>query len=112
MLPFELAQADSLSQAISLLDSEDARPLSGGTALMLMMKAGVLRPKRLVSLRKLGLDAIEPNGTLSNVRVRNVATVGGALAHADPHMDLPPLLCALGARVTIEGRKGRRTVPV
>jgi carbon-monoxide dehydrogenase medium subunit len=49
---------------------------------------------------------------LSNVRVRNVATVGGALAHADPHMDLPPLFCALGARVTIEGKEGRRTAPV
>ena len=34
---------------------------------------------------------------LSNVRVRNVATVGGALAHGDPHMDLPPVLIALGA---------------
>src|SRR5688572_22739492 len=116
MLPFELVEPDSLSRAISLLASEGARPLSGGTALMLMMKAGVLRPSRLVSLRGLGLDRIEANGdlrlgamtslralekseavkkgwpviartlrTLSNVRVRNVATVGGALAHADPH---------------------------
>ncbi len=41
--------------------------------------------------------------TLSNVRVRNVATVGGNLAHADPHMDLPPVLIALGAQ-----RRGRR----
>jgi carbon-monoxide dehydrogenase medium subunit len=110
---------------------------------MLMMKAGVLRPKRLVSLRNLGLDRIEANGslrigamatlrslekfpavregwpvitrtlrTLSNVRVRNVATIGGALAHADPHMDLPPLLCALGARVTLRGKAGERTLPV
>ena len=47
--------------------------------------------------------------TLSNVRVRNVATVGGALAHADPHMDLPPLLAALGASVTINGE---RSMPV
>src|SRR5688500_10974842 len=139
MAPFELAEPRSLSQAISLLDSEGARSLSGGTALMLMMKAGVLRPTRLVSLRKLGLDGIEDGGelrigamttvrtletshlikkncrviartlrTLSNVRVRNVATVGGALAHADPHMDLPPLLVALGARVTIAGPRGER----
>ena len=43
--------------------------------------------------------------TLSNVRVRNVATVGGALAHADPHMDLPPVLIALGARVVIHGTR-------
>ncbi len=41
--------------------------------------------------------------TLSNVRVRNVATVGGALAHGDPHMDLPPVLMALGATLTVIG---------
>jgi aerobic carbon-monoxide dehydrogenase medium subunit len=36
--------------------------------------------------------------THSNVRVRNVATVGGNLAHGDPHMDLPPVLIALARR--------------
>jgi carbon-monoxide dehydrogenase medium subunit len=143
MSPFELAAPNSLAAAFPLLNEDGARPLSGGTALMLMMKAGVLRPTRLVSLRKLGLDRIETSGdlrigamttlgalersaavkkgwpvitrmlrTLSNVRVRNVATVGGALAHADPHMDLPPLLTALGARVTIAGPGGERSLPV
>jgi carbon-monoxide dehydrogenase medium subunit len=142
MSPFELAEPGTLSQAFDLLQDEGARPLSGGTALMLMMKAGVFRPARLVSLRKLGLEGIErsPEGglrigamttlralerseksfpvlrktlrTLANVRVRNVATVGGALAHADPHMDLPPLLSALGARVTIAGPGGERSLPV
>ncbi len=48
--------------------------------------------------------------TLSNVRVRNVARVGGALAHGDPHMDLPPVLAALGARVSIAGPKQNREV--
>jgi carbon-monoxide dehydrogenase medium subunit len=50
--------------------------------------------------------------TLSNVRVRNVARVGGALAHADPHMDLPPVLAALGARVAIAGPKQSREMPL
>jgi len=50
--------------------------------------------------------------TLSNVRVRNVATVGGHLAHADPHMDLPPVLIALGASVSVIGPSGQRTIPV
>ena len=45
--------------------------------------------------------------TLSNVRVRNVATVGGALAHGDPHMDLPPVLMALGATLTVSRSEGR-----
>jgi carbon-monoxide dehydrogenase medium subunit len=49
---------------------------------------------------------------LSNVRIRNVATVGGALAHGDPHMDLPPVLIALGASVTAVGPKGERTLKV
>src|SRR5262245_33239248 len=38
--------------------------------------------------------------TLSNVRIRNVATLGGHLAHGDPHMDLPPILLTLGANVS------------
>jgi carbon-monoxide dehydrogenase medium subunit len=50
--------------------------------------------------------------SLSNPRVRNVARVGGALAHGDPHMDLPPVLTALGARVTINGPAGSRELPL
>jgi carbon-monoxide dehydrogenase medium subunit len=50
--------------------------------------------------------------TLSNPRVRNVARVGGALAHGDPHMDLPPVLAALAARVTITGPNGARELPL
>lgn len=145
MAPFDLAQPDTLQEAIALLGAEGARPFGGGTALMLMMKAGVLRPHRLVSLHRLKLSSIESGSgrglrigamttlsalerspevrkgwpviartlrTLSNVRVRNVATVGGALAHADPHMDLPPLLSALGAQVLIHGRNGQRALPL
>ena len=50
--------------------------------------------------------------TLSNVRVRNVATIGGSLAHGDPHMDLPPVMTALGASVTTVGPGGTRTINV
>jgi carbon-monoxide dehydrogenase medium subunit len=149
MTPFELVEPTSLAEAIKLLDPHDEtiRPIAGGTALMLMMKAGVFRPAKLVSLRK-----IEPryatvtvdgtNGltigamttladlercasvirqaplitrtllTLSNIRVRNVATVGGAIAHGDPHMDLPPVLMALGASITVAGLNGQRVLPV
>ena len=148
MMPFELAEPASLAEAIKLLDPDDAsvRPIAGGTALMLMMKAGVFRPAKLVSLRAIKqLSAIETQGdgalkigamvplsvlersavmrahapvvtqtlrTLSNVRVRNVATVGGHLAHADPHMDLPPVLIALGAHIAVAGPASERTIPV
>jgi carbon-monoxide dehydrogenase medium subunit len=49
---------------------------------------------------------------LSNVRVRNVATVGGNLAHGDPHMDLPPILIALAASVSVAGSNGQRRIPL
>jgi len=50
--------------------------------------------------------------TLANVRVRNVASVGGNLAHGDPHLDLPPVWIALGAHAVIAGPGGQRIVPV
>jgi carbon-monoxide dehydrogenase medium subunit len=50
--------------------------------------------------------------TLSNVRVRNLATVGGHLAHGDPHMDLPPILVTLGARVRAVSPRGDRWIDV
>jgi carbon-monoxide dehydrogenase medium subunit len=146
MTPFELLEPRSLREAAGLLDAAEARPIAGGTAVMLMMKMGVLRPARLVSLRAVeerysgitagpdGLrigalatlaalersDAVKSHApvisralkTLSNARVRNVATVGGHLAHADPHMDLPPVLIALGANVTIVNPAGERTLPL
>lgn len=149
MTPFEFVEPATLSDAIALIDPDDptVRPMSGGTALMLMMKAGVFAPSRLVSLGKLGDEftriAPKPDGSLeigamatmtmlehspqvarhapviprtmkrlSNVRVRNVATVGGNLAHGDPHMDLPPVLIALGASVDIAGPGGERTLRV
>ena len=148
MIPFELAEPTSLAAAIELLDPDDEtiRPIAGGTALMRMMKAGVFRPAKLVSLRKIERQyaavTADANGltigamttlsdlersadvrrhapiitrtllTLSNVRVRNVATVGGAMAHGDPHMDLPPVLMALGASLTVAGPDGERSLPV
>jgi carbon-monoxide dehydrogenase medium subunit len=149
MTPFEIVEPTSLGEAVALLDPEDTsiRPVGGATALMLMMKAGVFQPTRLVSLRHIekryseietGVDgslrigaltplsAVERSEAvrravpvvartmrvLSNVRVRNVATIGGNLAHGDPHMDLPPVLIALGAEVRVVSPAGERTIPV
>jgi aerobic carbon-monoxide dehydrogenase medium subunit len=44
--------------------------------------------------------------------VRNRATVGGNLAHADPANDHPATMLALGAEVTATGAKGPRTIPI
>lgn len=44
--------------------------------------------------------------------VRNMATVGGNLAHADPANDHPATMLALGAEVVAAGPGGTRTIPV
>jgi aerobic carbon-monoxide dehydrogenase medium subunit len=44
--------------------------------------------------------------------VRNRATIGGNLAHADPANDHPATMLALGAEVTATGSKGQRTIPI
>lgn len=115
---------------------------------MLMMKAQLFQPRRLVSLRRLGrpftglelsddkaslrvgamttFSELEHSETikrdlpvvarampaLANVRVRNVATVGGNLAHGDPHLDLPPIWMMLDAQALVLGRTGERVIPV
>jgi aerobic carbon-monoxide dehydrogenase medium subunit len=148
MIAFALDEPSTLQEALQLLDPDDAsvRPLGGGTALMLMMKAGVFQPSRIVSLRKIAalrriavgadgglvIGALTPLSDvehsaevakragvitrtmrrLSNVRVRNVATIGGNLAHGDPHMDLPPVLMALDASIAVTGRGGERMLKV
>ena len=145
MKAFDLREPATLNEAVGLLDPEDTRirVIAGGTVIMLMMKARLFHPLRLISLRRLDDDLrgahedsagglrigalatltdIERSplvaaklpvltralATLSNVRIRNVATIGGHLAHGDPHMDLPPILIALGARVRAISPRGER----
>jgi carbon-monoxide dehydrogenase medium subunit len=49
---------------------------------------------------------------VANVRVRNVGTVGGNLAFADPHSDLATLFLTLDASVQLQSPRGRREVPL
>jgi carbon-monoxide dehydrogenase medium subunit len=54
----------------------------------------------------------EAAAQIGDVQVRNMGTIGGSLAHADPAADLPAVMLALGAELTAVGPKGKRTVPV
>src|SRR3954470_10412460 len=48
---------------------------------------------------------------IADVQVRNRGTVGGNVCSNDPTNHLPPLMVAIGARMTIAGTGGEREVP-
>ena len=49
-------------------------------------------------------------GAIGDVQIRNVGTMGGSVAHADPAADYPAALQALEAKIVIRGAKAERTV--
>ena len=125
MTPFELLEPTSLPEAIALLDPDDAsvRPIAGGTALMLMMKAGVFRPRRLVSLRKLGERyariAAGADGALAIGAMTPLAAVERSVEVARAAPVIPRAMRRLsnirvrnGAEVAVIGPKGERTIAV
>jgi len=90
---------------LSALDEADGRLSIGASTTLATLAA---HPRVRATLPALA-DAA---GSVGNVRVRSVATVGGALAHADPRQDVPPALLALDARVEVVGPQGRRVLAV
>ena len=55
---------------------------------------------------------IDTAHVIADPQVRNLATVGGNLAHGDPANDHPATMVALGAQVVATGAKGERVIPI
>jgi aerobic carbon-monoxide dehydrogenase medium subunit len=49
---------------------------------------------------------------IATVRIRNQATIGGNLVHADPAQDPPPMLLALDAEAVVWSKSGERRIPL
>lgn len=144
---FDLLQPRSLAEASELLmkHGDEARPIAGGTTLVILMKQRALYYPYLVDLQSIpGLNRItqEADGirigalvthrsvelsplvrssfpvlasafsAVGNVRVRETASVGGNLAHADYRLDPPPPLLLLQSEVTLFGPGGARVIPL
>lgn len=146
MRPFEYVEPETLDEALALLanDPEDALVMAGGTALVILMTQELVRPARVIGLRRLAqLRAIDATGGLrlgalatlgslarapgvrtfasalaetfrsvATVRIREQATLGGNLAHADPAQDPPVTLLALDAEAVVMSQARARRVPL
>jgi carbon-monoxide dehydrogenase medium subunit len=143
---FELHRPATVAEAASLLAGRpDAALYAGGTELLLLMKAGLVRPAAVIDVKRIpdldglvdGDDALTIGATVThrrlerspvvrtrwplvagvaahvaNVRVRNVGTVGGNLAFADPHSDLATLFLVFDAMVRLASTAGTRELPL
>ncbi|HWH77714.1 MAG TPA: xanthine dehydrogenase family protein subunit M [Candidatus Binatus sp.] len=80
------------------------------------IRIGALATHRLIELSPLIRETFpviaEAFSHIGNVRVRQTASVGGNLAHADYRLDPPPPLLVLGAEVSAWGPNGARTIPL
>ena len=54
----------------------------------------------------------ETTRVIADPIVRNLATVGGNLAHGDPANDHPATMLALGAEIVAAGPRGERRIPI
>jgi carbon-monoxide dehydrogenase medium subunit len=52
----------------------------------------------------------ETAAAIGDVQVRNMGTIGGSVAHADPSADYPAALQALEAQFVLKGAKSERTI--
>ena len=55
---------------------------------------------------------VETAAVIADPLVRNLATIGGNLAHADPANDHPATMLAVRASVVAQGPKGERVIPI
>jgi aerobic carbon-monoxide dehydrogenase medium subunit len=127
MRRFDLVEPTSLEDACGLIaNNNDAIAIAGGTALLTMIKHGIFVPKTLINLKKIqaasdifDIEAsplvrqhytvlAEACHVVANIRIRNMATIGGNLAHGDYQSDPPTVLVALEAVVELLSRNGMR----
>ena len=117
-----VAGGQSLIPAMNMrLAAPDVLIDIGGLAELggISMKGGMLRIGAGVRQREIEMSAdvarhapllAKAMPHVAHAAIRNRGTVGGNLAHADPASELPACMMALGARMTIVGSGGARTV--
>ena len=105
-----------LAQPEHLLTLQEVPGLDGITVSEDAVHLGAMCTHRQVETSPVLQDRVpllcETYRCVATPRIRNMATVGGGLVHADPNLDPPPSLMALGALVVLASSSGERTVPV
>lgn len=107
---FRLAVPEILIDINQLKDLQYIREEGGHLAIGAMTRESMLEDSKVVQDRyQLLADA---GRVIADPIVRNMATIGGNLAHADPANDHPAVMLAYNAQVVAVGPKGSRTIAI
>jgi aerobic carbon-monoxide dehydrogenase medium subunit len=108
LMKFRLAQPKHLIDvrripALSFIREDKGAVVVGAATPHATVAASALLAKRLPVLSEAATQ-------IGDAQVRNLGTLGGSLAHADPAADLPAVVLALGAELVALGPAGARTL--
>jgi carbon-monoxide dehydrogenase medium subunit len=107
---FRLAQPEVLVDISGITQLEYVRQASGYLAIGALTRETTLEESGLIAKGyPLLLDTAK---VVADPLVRQRATVGGNLAHADPANDHPATMLAYGARIVARGPKGERVIGI
>jgi aerobic carbon-monoxide dehydrogenase medium subunit len=107
---FRLASPALLIDINKLTDLEYVREENGHLAIGALAREMMLEDA--AALRQTYPLLADVARVIADPLVRNRATVGGNLAHADPANDHPAVMLAYGAEVLARGPSGTRVIPI
>ncbi len=108
LMRFRLAQPDVVIDIARLPQLKGIKRAGGGLRIgATTTYRELLESKELRALFPLIAEVTEHIGDL---QVRNVGTIGGGLAHADPAADMPPVMLVLDATFVLQSKAGKRSV--
>jgi len=110
LMKLRLAAPKHLIDLNGITDLSYIRESDGHLAIGAMTRESELDSSDLIK-KKYPIIA-DTASVIGDPLVRNRATVGGNLAHADPANDHPATMLALDTNVIATGPKGRRTIPI
>jgi carbon-monoxide dehydrogenase medium subunit len=103
-----------LAQPQQLVDIGRLPELRGVTVTDEVVRIGAATTYRELLASEPLRDAVpllaEVTENIGDIQVRNLGTIGGALAHADPSADMPAAMLALDARFHLQSLRAQRVI--
>ena len=110
LLNFRLAHPEALIDINRITDLAYIRADDGGVAMGALTRQHAVERSEAVRTRV--PIVAEACRLIGHLPIRHRGTIGGNLAHADPASELPAVMLALEAQLTVASTKGTRTLPV